>query len=122
MNRKGLKGYGSNAGKWDLVRLGYLVGVDELDRRICFCAKLDEVNQILKKVFLIFPHFCLGRGMIDMVKNQAMADAYERIGEKIFTSPLSWDLVGKNLFAMAVQGVIFFLFTILLQYKFFFKM
>ncbi|XP_048415909.1 phospholipid-transporting ATPase ABCA1-like [Stegostoma tigrinum] len=84
--------------------------------------KLDEVNQILKKVFLIFPHFCLGRGMIDMVKNQAMADAYERIGEKIFTSPLSWDLVGKNLFAMAVQGVIFFLFTILLQYKFFFKM
>ncbi|MGH0120758.1 UNVERIFIED_CONTAM: hypothetical protein FKN15_027124 [Acipenser sinensis] len=34
-------------------------------------------------------------------------------------SPLSWDFVGKNLFAMAVQGLVFFLFTILLQYKFF---
>uniref|UniRef100_UPI00398ECFE0 phospholipid-transporting ATPase ABCA1-like isoform X2 n=1 Tax=Pristiophorus japonicus TaxID=55135 RepID=UPI00398ECFE0 len=84
--------------------------------------KLNDVNRILKKVFLIFPHFCLGRGLIDMVKNQAMADALERFGEKKFVSPLSWDLVGKNMFAMAVQGAVFFLFTILLQYKFFIKM
>uniref|UniRef100_A0A8D3BI67 P-type phospholipid transporter n=1 Tax=Scophthalmus maximus TaxID=52904 RepID=A0A8D3BI67_SCOMX len=71
---------------------------------------LNEVNRILKKVFLIFPHFCLGRGLIDMAKNQAMADTLD---------PLQWDFVGKNLFAMAAQGVIFFIFTILLQYKFF---
>uniref|UniRef100_A0A3Q2YZQ1 ATP binding cassette subfamily A member 1 n=1 Tax=Hippocampus comes TaxID=109280 RepID=A0A3Q2YZQ1_HIPCM len=31
-------------------------------------------------VLLIFPHFCLGRGLIDMVKNQAMADALQRFG------------------------------------------
>uniref|UniRef100_A0A4W3GLK7 ABC-2 type transporter transmembrane domain-containing protein n=1 Tax=Callorhinchus milii TaxID=7868 RepID=A0A4W3GLK7_CALMI len=43
--------------------------------------KLNDVNRILKKVFLIFPHFCLGRGLIDMVKNQAMADALERFGQ-----------------------------------------
>lgn len=41
---------------------------------------LNEVNRILKKVFLIFPHFCLGRGLIDMAKNQAMADAFRRLG------------------------------------------
>ncbi|MED6268642.1 ATP-binding cassette sub- A member 1, partial [Characodon lateralis] len=40
---------------------------------------LNEVNRILKKVFLIFPHFCLGRGLIDMAKNQAMADAFQRL-------------------------------------------
>uniref|UniRef100_A0A674ILM6 ABC transporter domain-containing protein n=1 Tax=Terrapene triunguis TaxID=2587831 RepID=A0A674ILM6_9SAUR len=84
--------------------------------------KLNHVNRILKKVFLIFPHFCLGRGLIDMVKNQAMADAFERFGEKRFVSPLCWDLVGKNMFAMALQGVVFFLFTILLQYRFFVKL
>lgn len=39
-----------------------------------------------------------------MVKNQAMADALERFGENRFVSPLSWDLVGRNLFAMAVEG------------------
>eukprot|EP00061_Rhincodon_typus_P007676 g29615.t1 len=38
MNRKGLEGYGPYTGKWDEVRLGCLVGVDELDRRVCFHA------------------------------------------------------------------------------------
>ncbi|XP_035267888.1 phospholipid-transporting ATPase ABCA1 isoform X3 [Anguilla anguilla] len=80
---------------------------------------LNDVNKILKKVFLIFPHFCLGRGLIDMAKNQAMADAFQRLGTKQTLDPLSWDFVGKNLFAMAVEGVVFFLFTVLLQYNFF---
>ncbi|KAM6331983.1 LOW QUALITY PROTEIN: phospholipid-transporting ATPase ABCA7 [Alca torda] len=83
---------------------------------------LNDINRILKKVFLVFPHFCLGRGLIDMVKNQAMADAFERFGDKHFVSPLSWDLVGKNMFAMAVEGVVFFLFTLLLQYRFFLRL
>ncbi|NWH74855.1 ABCA1 protein, partial [Piaya cayana] len=111
---------------------------------------LNNINRILKKVFLIFPHFCLGRGLIDMVKNQAMADAFERFGEyrgtkappqslasvgtpflqpllplpgdKLFVSPLSWDVTGKNLFAMAIEGVIFFVFTLLLQYRFFLRL
>uniref|UniRef100_A0A3Q1ANV7 P-type phospholipid transporter n=1 Tax=Amphiprion ocellaris TaxID=80972 RepID=A0A3Q1ANV7_AMPOC len=82
---------------------------------------LNEVNRILKKVFLIFPHFCLGRGLIDMAKNQAMADAFQRLGTKQTLDPLEWDFVGKNLFAMAAEGVIFFIFTILLQYKFFIR-
>ncbi|CAJ1060852.1 phospholipid-transporting ATPase ABCA1 isoform X1 [Xyrichtys novacula] len=80
---------------------------------------LNEVNRILKKVFLIFPHFCLGRGLIDMAKNQAMADAFQRLGTKQTLDPLQWDFVGKNLFAMAAEGIIFFIFTVLLQYKFF---
>ncbi|NXK96435.1 ABCA1 protein, partial [Formicarius rufipectus] len=83
---------------------------------------LSDINRVLKKVFLIFPHFCLGRGLIDMVKNQAMADAFERFGDKRFMSPLSWDLAGKNMFAMAVEGIIFFLFTLLLQYRFFLQL
>ncbi|KAJ3614038.1 hypothetical protein NHX12_017615 [Muraenolepis orangiensis] len=76
------------------------------------------INDILKNVFLIFPHFCLGRGLIDMVKNQAMSDALERFGENRFRSPLAWDMVGKNLFAMAIQGVVFFCITLLIQYRF----
>ncbi|MGH0164555.1 UNVERIFIED_CONTAM: hypothetical protein FKN15_078078 [Acipenser sinensis] len=64
---------------------------------------LNDVNNILKKVFLIFPHFCLGRGLIDMAKNQAMADAFQRFGASQTLSPLSWDFVGKNLFAMLID-------------------
>uniref|UniRef100_A0A8C0GI20 ABC transporter domain-containing protein n=1 Tax=Chelonoidis abingdonii TaxID=106734 RepID=A0A8C0GI20_CHEAB len=53
---------------------------------------LELFTDQVSPVFLIFPHFCLGRGLIDMVKNQAMADR--------FVSPLCWDLAGKNMFAM----------------------
>uniref|UniRef100_A0A671L8S5 ATP-binding cassette sub-family A member 1-like n=1 Tax=Sinocyclocheilus anshuiensis TaxID=1608454 RepID=A0A671L8S5_9TELE len=80
--------------------------------------EIGGINDILKNVFLIFPHFCLGRGLIDMVKNQAMADALERFGENRFRSPLAWDMVGKTLFAMAIEGVIFFCITVLIQYRF----
>uniref|UniRef100_A0A8D3CCL6 P-type phospholipid transporter n=1 Tax=Scophthalmus maximus TaxID=52904 RepID=A0A8D3CCL6_SCOMX len=83
-----------------------------------FGSNIGGINDILKNVFLIFPHFCLGRGLIDMVKNQAMADALERFGENRFRSPLAWDMVGKNLFAMAVEGAVFFCITVLIQYRF----
>lgn len=43
------------------------------------------------------------------------------LGENRFVSPLSWDLVGRNLFAMAVEGVVFFLITVLIQYRFFIR-
>ncbi|XP_054645244.1 phospholipid-transporting ATPase ABCA1-like isoform X2 [Dunckerocampus dactyliophorus] len=82
---------------------------------------LSKVNEVLKKMFLIFPHFCLGRGLIDMAKNQAMAEAFQRLGTTQTLDPFQWDFVGKNLFAMAVEGVVFFIFTILLQYKFFMR-
>uniref|UniRef100_A0AAQ4QFF7 P-type phospholipid transporter n=1 Tax=Gasterosteus aculeatus aculeatus TaxID=481459 RepID=A0AAQ4QFF7_GASAC len=51
----------------------------------------SNVNNVSQNVFLIFPHFCLGRGLIDMVKNQ-------------------------NLFAMAIEGVIFFCITVLIHH------
>ncbi|XP_028015270.2 phospholipid-transporting ATPase ABCA7 [Eptesicus fuscus] len=79
--------------------------------------KLQKVSRILKQVFLIFPHFCLGRGLIDMVRNQAMADAFERLGDRRFQSPLHWEVVGKNLLAMVIQGPLFLLFTLLLQHR-----
>ncbi|XP_060151543.1 phospholipid-transporting ATPase ABCA7 [Globicephala melas] len=78
--------------------------------------KLQEVSWILKRVFLIFPHFCLGWVLIDMVRNQAMADAFERLGDGQFQSPLRWEVVSKNLLAMLIQGPIFLLFTLLLQH------
>lgn len=51
------------------------------------------MSRILKQVFLIFPHFCLGRGLIDMVRNQAMADAFERLGENF---PPCREALAKN--------------------------
>uniref|UniRef100_A0A7N6BW12 ABC transporter domain-containing protein n=1 Tax=Anabas testudineus TaxID=64144 RepID=A0A7N6BW12_ANATE len=82
---------------------------------------VTRINNIVKQVLLIFPHFCLGRGLIDMAKNQAMATIFSSLGEDRFKDPLSWDMVGKNLCAMSIQGAVMFVVTILIQYKFFCK-
>lgn len=57
-------------------------------------------------MFLIFPHFCLGRGLIDMVKNQAMADALERFGE--WQQWLQDVLIGMGVF-MGLETLAFIL-------------
>nr|XP_014349979.1 PREDICTED: ATP-binding cassette sub-family A member 1-like isoform X1 [Latimeria chalumnae] len=81
-----------------------------------------KINDLFKRILLIFPHFCLGRGLIDMSGNhQAIAARFLRFGEDRFQNPFNWDIVGRNLFAMFIEGIIFFIFTLLLQYKFFIK-
>uniref|UniRef100_A0A669C7D9 ATP binding cassette subfamily A member 4 n=1 Tax=Oreochromis niloticus TaxID=8128 RepID=A0A669C7D9_ORENI len=64
-------------------------------------------NEGLKKVLLVFPHFCLGRGLIDMAMNQAVTDVYARFGEDYTLDPFRWDFVGKNIAFMAVEGFCF---------------
>uniref|UniRef100_A0AAQ4RWK1 ABC transporter domain-containing protein n=1 Tax=Gasterosteus aculeatus aculeatus TaxID=481459 RepID=A0AAQ4RWK1_GASAC len=83
---------------------------------------VSRINDIVKNVLLIFPHFCLGRGLIDMAQNQAMATLFSGFGEDRFKDPLSWKMVGKNICAMSIQGVVMFTITILIQYKFFCKL
>ncbi|XP_035276766.1 retinal-specific phospholipid-transporting ATPase ABCA4-like isoform X2 [Anguilla anguilla] len=80
---------------------------------------LLQFNDILKKGLLIFPHFCLGRGLIDMAMNQAVTDVYARFGEEYSKDPFRWDFVGKNMAFMAAEGVVYFILTILIQYRFF---
>ncbi|KAI2662111.1 Phospholipid-transporting ATPase ABCA1 [Labeo rohita] len=45
---------------------------------------ITRINDVIKQVLLVFPHFCLGRGLMDMAKNQAMATLYQNLG-KTFT-------------------------------------
>lgn len=40
-------------------------------------------NEGLKKGLLVLPHFCLGRGLIDMAMNQAVTDVYARFGKRV---------------------------------------
>lgn len=48
----------------------------------CPQQNVSHINEIVKQVLLIFPHFCLGRGLIDMAKNQAMAILYSGFGKR----------------------------------------
>lgn len=49
---------------------------------IClYIQNIKNINEIVKQALLVFPHFCLGRGLMDMAKNQAMANLYKNLGE-----------------------------------------
>uniref|UniRef100_A0A8B9HXY2 P-type phospholipid transporter n=1 Tax=Astyanax mexicanus TaxID=7994 RepID=A0A8B9HXY2_ASTMX len=74
-------------------------------------------NEGLKKVLLVFPHFCLGRGLIDLAMNQAVTDVYARFGESAVLDPFRWDFVGKYLVFMAIEGPVYFLLNLLIQYR-----
>ncbi|XP_040926208.1 retinal-specific phospholipid-transporting ATPase ABCA4-like isoform X1 [Betta splendens] len=80
---------------------------------------LYRFNQVLKAVLLVFPHYCLGRGLIDMAMNQALTDVYSRFGEDYSPDPYDWDFIGKNLFCMTVEGFVYFILNIFFQYGFF---
>ncbi|XP_041125605.1 retinal-specific phospholipid-transporting ATPase ABCA4 [Polyodon spathula] len=80
---------------------------------------LLKLNKMLKNVLIIFPHFCLGRGLIDLAMNQAVTDVYARFGEDYVVDPFHWNFIGKNIFAMAVEGIVYFALNILIQHRFF---
>ncbi|CAF0889943.1 unnamed protein product [Didymodactylos carnosus] len=81
---------------------------------------LQKINVVLMKVFLIFPHYCLGRGLFDMSKLHAadeIISKYNPYYQK--KSPFEFNQVGRNLMALAIEGIIFFIFALLIQYRFF---
>lgn len=41
---------------------------------------LLRFSAVLRKLLVVFPHFCLGRGLIDLALSQAVADVYARFG------------------------------------------
>lgn len=83
---------------------------------------LRHIHLLLKNIFLLFPNYCLGRGLMDIVFNQYKNVFYFKTGQYQFMrSPFEWDLTAKNLAAMAGTGLLFFIITLLCEYRFFIK-
>ena len=77
------------------------------------------------RVFLILPQYSLGRGLMDMSRNQLLADAADIIDPGSFSdvwqSPFKFDQVGRNLLSMVCIGILFFIINLLIEYNFFLK-
>jgi ATP-binding cassette subfamily A (ABC1) protein 1 len=84
--------------------------------------ELARINNILKPIFtMFFPHYCLGQGFIIMTLLYNTAATNAILGRSSSYNPFLFKNVGQNLIAMAVQGVVFFVFNLLIQYKFFIR-
>ncbi|CAF1325760.1 unnamed protein product [Rotaria sp. Silwood1] len=81
---------------------------------------LIKVNNFLTKLFLIFPHYCFGRGLFDLSTNyQTNVISLRYIPGYVPKSPLQFDIVGQNIICLSIEGFVFFIFAIFVQYRFF---
>lgn len=84
--------------------------------------EMDGLNRVLKVIFItVFPHYCLGQGMLDMSILHNTAEIKRNFGYKAEFSPFDFQNVGRNLYALAFQGLVYFSLNLLIQYKFFVK-
>ena len=83
-----------------------------------FRKELIQINDMLKTIFLIFPNYCLGRGLIDLAKNQFM-DVFERFG-KFPNFSMSLSINCLSVAINCLQFLIYFFFQ-LFVYVFHFR-
>jgi hypothetical protein len=80
---------------------------------------LGKIAQMLTPIFLVFfPHFCLGRGLLDMAVLYNTARVKQDFGLQEAVDPFAFNSVGRNLVALFLQGVFFFALNMLIQYRF----
>ncbi|KJE91770.1 ATP-binding cassette transporter 1 [Capsaspora owczarzaki ATCC 30864] len=77
--------------------------------------ELLAINDILKVAFLLLPNYCMGRGIMDLAINQLINQYLATIGQSRFADPLSWDVVGKNVLCMTIEGFVFFALVLIIE-------
>ncbi|XP_071948273.1 ATP-binding cassette sub-family A member 2-like [Antedon mediterranea] len=84
--------------------------------------ELKEVYEFLHKAFLMFPNYCLGKGLMELAYNEFLNEYYYKIGEDDKVKmPFEWDVMTRMYVIMGIEGLAAFIFTILLEYKFFIR-
>ncbi|XP_076811813.1 phospholipid-transporting ATPase ABCA1-like isoform X2 [Clavelina lepadiformis] len=78
---------------------------------------ISRENPQLKTALLFLPQYCMGRAIFEMSLNQVLADILANFDIIVFTPPL--ELVRSSLIALAIEGVLCFTLTLILQYRFF---
>lgn len=89
--------------------------IDQLDDE-----NLANINNMLKSFFsVLFPHYGLGQGFIQMATLYGKSKVNSLLGESVDYNPFEYDKVGRNLLAMSCQGAAYFILNMLIQYRFF---
>lgn len=56
---------------------------------VCLFQDLERVHSVLKIVFMMFPNYCLGRGLIELAFNEYKNEFYFKTGETLCADPHS---------------------------------
>ncbi|KAM9650814.1 LOW QUALITY PROTEIN: ATP-binding cassette sub-family A member 13 [Trichechus inunguis] len=77
---------------------------------------LQNVYDVLKWVFTIFPQFCLGQGLIELCYNQIKYDLTHNFGIDSYVSPFEMNFLGWIFVVLAFQGTVLLLLRLLLHW------
>uniref|UniRef100_H0WK14 ATP binding cassette subfamily A member 13 n=1 Tax=Otolemur garnettii TaxID=30611 RepID=H0WK14_OTOGA len=77
---------------------------------------LQNIYDVLKWVFTIFPQFCLGQGLIELCYNQIKYDLTHNFGIDSYVSPFEMKFLGWIFVELTLQGTVLLLLRILLHW------
>ncbi|XP_053570295.1 ATP-binding cassette sub-family A member 13-like [Bombina bombina] len=80
---------------------------------------LMKINNTLKHIFLVFPPFCLGHGLIELAYNQVKFDIANILGIDAYINPFQMSFLGLIFLALGVQGNVYFLLRLTLHQNLF---
>nr|XP_006127456.1 ATP-binding cassette sub-family A member 12 [Pelodiscus sinensis] len=76
---------------------------------------LHDLAEILRHVFLIFPQFCFGYGLIELSQHQALMGFLKAYGVDYPNKTFELDHISSKLLGMFIQGTIFFAIRLLVR-------
>ena len=77
--------------------------------------ELKNVGAICREVFLLFPQYCLGRGLMDMATESGLNAVIGQFGLESVRDRLDWNFLGRYLACLGLQGLTFLVATLLVQ-------
>lgn len=81
-----------------------------------FIQSFQNIYNILKWVFIVFPQFCLGQGLIELSYNQIKFDLTSNFGIDSYVSPFEMNFLGWIFVEMALQGTLLLLLRLFLHW------
>ena len=76
-----------------------------------------EALKVCRYMFLIFPPYALGGGLLDMIDNQVRTTIYNRFNVDAYKDPFTFGMIGWNMVAMGIEGLLFLILAIWMDAK-----
>uniref|UniRef100_A0A2K5J9F6 ABC transporter domain-containing protein n=1 Tax=Colobus angolensis palliatus TaxID=336983 RepID=A0A2K5J9F6_COLAP len=76
---------------------------------------LELISETLKRIFLIFPQFCFGYGLIELSQQQSVLDFLKAYGVEYPNETFEMDKLGAMFVALVSQGTMFFFLRLLIN-------
>ncbi|XP_030743372.1 glucosylceramide transporter ABCA12 [Echinops telfairi] len=76
---------------------------------------LELISETLKRIFLIFPQFCFGYGLIELSQQQSVLDFLKAYGVEYPNETFEMNKLGAMFVALVAQGTMFFCLRLLIN-------